>query len=372
MKMVLKTFGVSILLALALVSVVISIQISRANETMDSNFESMNEALCNKVFDRGYNAYMTDIDDNMVGPISDMYGSPLTDQELYDQFTCYLTCMNEGINSSVVSSKELGGDILAGVNAYYDADMNSIMKKNTLMLISQKSKDETSTGKRAFLYYTYHDDSLKEQMDNIIQKAGDNIGTVVFEVDGVYVKGHEFVPAEFYCYAMSESGSKTEEEDLYTTATNKEDMEAAGFEYIDISDSFLIGDTLPGSEEKTSIVYCGDLDSARASRVDELIKESDKLTPEDGRVFIKKKSGLFTTEYFSKQERSANEGEDIYYIVTYEKKNILFDFMAFEGMGGAGFLFVGIIIIEIVGALILGVFVGFVAYIVVRKKQRAS
>ena len=44
MKLVLKTFGLSILLALALVSVIISFQIARANENMDANFESMNEA----------------------------------------------------------------------------------------------------------------------------------------------------------------------------------------------------------------------------------------------------------------------------------------------------------------------------------------
>ena len=308
----------------------------------------------------------------MVGPIGEMYGSPLSEEELYDQFTCYLTCMNAGLNSSAVSYDDLGGDILAGVSTYYDDEMNSIMKNDTMMLISQRSKDETGTGRRAFLYYTYQDDTLKEQMDDIIGKAGNSIGKVVFEVEGVYVKEHEFVPAKLYCYAMDEGGAKVAEQDLYTTATNKEDMEAAGFEYIDISDSFLIGDTLPGSDEKTAIVYCGDVDSERASRVDELIKESEKLAADDGRVFIKKKSGLFTTEYFSKQERDVNDGEDVYYAVTYEKKNILFDFMAFDGLGGAGFLFFGIVIAEIVGALILGVIAGFIAYLIARKKQRAK
>ncbi len=367
-----KTYVTAFILAFAVAAIVISIQNSRMNKILEGNFESLHERTCKSLIEHGYNRYVLQENEDIAAAIETINGAPLTEEEKYEQFCCYITNVNAGVNSSDIDSPLVGGVAAADVHAYYDSEMNSIMKYNSLMLVRKLSNDQLSSdskdASKAMVYYTYQDESLTEQMNMIIKEYGNKIGKVVFHVRGGYIKDHEFVPAKLSFYSMGEGGVKSKEKELYTTAEDREAMEADGYSYYEIDDSFLIGDTKDDSD--SFVVYCGEIDSDRQSRVDELIAESKKLkgASEGGRLFVRKKAGVFTNEYFSIDEINLEGEEDVFYAVTYEKMNFLFDLMSYSLMGGHGLLYVVLIIAEIIGAVVLAVAGGSIYLYVTRHR----
>ena len=367
-----KIFAITFAISFAIAAIIISIQTSAYNKELELNFESLQERTCRSILKSGYEKYVLQNDADFADALASVKGYPLTDEDKQKQFRCFISNMNEGINSSKLEYS--GNVVVSDAHAYFDSEMNSIMNENTLMLIVKNTQSDSDDSKRARYYYTYQDDSLTEQMRDIFHKYGNRVGTVVFEVQGCYIKEDTFVPEKMLYYSMGEGGSKSSETVLYTTAKSKDEMEKNGYQYCEIDDAFLIGDITDSSGADSYIMYCSEIDDERKTRVNELINEARnwKGGSVDGRTFIKKKDGLFTSEFFSLAEFRPEGGDELYYAVTYEKKNSLFDLISNSTMGGHGLLYAGLIIIEILGAIVVAVVAAIIIIRVKNKRNQAK
>lgn len=346
MKSSVKIYGIAFLIAFLIVTLILSIQWSKINKSMEQQYSSMHERICKNVLEKGYSKYILENDNN--------------DDDKFEQYRCYITNISDGVNNSISDSDNSSREMVTDVFRYYDKDMNSIMKDNTLMLITVESEGDSKTR----IYYTYEDDSLKEQMQGIINEYGDRIGTVVFHVTDGYIKNHEFVPAKLTYYSVGQGGSLSNETALFTNVKDKESMENDGYSFYHIDNEFTLGQIGSGNEnEEGFVVYCREIDPERMERIDALIKESQNLKrhSNDGRIFIKKKQGIFAKEYFTINEFSPEDGAGPFYSVTYEKKNALFDILSYATMEKYGFVMIFIMILEVIAGIVLA-FVGGYLY----------
>ncbi|MCR5543845.1 MAG: hypothetical protein K6F55_06820 [Eubacterium sp.] len=352
MKLAFKTIGLSLLVAILLVTIVISIQLAHVNKIREQNFKDVNERISCKVFDRGYKAYYED--------------GIVPEDEAYEQFCYYITFLNDAINHSDQNDKSLKKLGIYRANNYYDSDMNSLLKENSLVLVKKDQEDGDNNKK--LLFYKCVDDSLSKQIEDVISKFGEDADTLVFEAEGIYYKDYEFIPSKLSFHGFSGKASESETGFIDISGVDKDALEAEGYEYIDMKDEFSLGEGITSLENEYSVMYFSSVDSDKQARVDELIDEAKKIGSDDGRTFIRKRSGLFTFELFSVVEKTLGE-KDGYSVVTYDKNNMLFDIMSYKGMGGAGFIFLFLVIIEVAIALLLGLMVGFILYHNLRKKQ---
>ena len=90
MKLAFKTIGLSLLVAILLVTIVISIQLAHVNKIREQNFKDVNERISCKVFDRGYKAYYED--------------GIVPEDEAYEQFCYYITFLNDPYFTFIVAS----------------------------------------------------------------------------------------------------------------------------------------------------------------------------------------------------------------------------------------------------------------------------
>ena len=322
-----KTKKVMIILAAVFVFLVFAafvICISLAKKGQEANFHTMQERLCISPCEKAIDTYM---EGNGASSTDALTGNEL-------QMSCFLSCMNEGVNSAYVYLNS-GKLIVSDTHKYYDEDFNSIMTDNALVLVRSaedagtevKTGDESSNNPTRKYYSVYQPDSFKEQMDDLYKKYGDDINSLVFHVYDGYVKGDQFVPANITYYVSGEGGRKSKDEDLYTNAIARESMEADGFEFVEIDDEFTIGDSSDfyHVDPKPVVIYCGNEDTRTEDRVDELIKigKESRDYKQDGKVFYKKNTGPFTSEFFSITKITSDDGSYTCNAVTYEKVNVI-------------------------------------------------
>ena len=361
----LKIILISFVVVLVMLIITISVEMTIFSKEMETNFQSLQERTCKSLFESGYKQYFTgdDKDDTDEPNLEALYGGPLSDEERYDQFVSFITNMNDGVNNATIESEFFGGLLVTDVHMYLDSEMNSIKKDNTLMYARKNSE----SGSRIRVYYTYQDDALAEQIDTVKQTYGENINSIVFEVDNIYIKDHQFVPDKMYYYA---EGNDSDKREITTTAKSEEEMKADGYTLYEIKDEFCLYDIADTISNEEFIIYSDWVDSERQKRVEELFAESQKTKDsEDGYVFLTKKDGLFVSEYFSAQKYEMGEAKDVYYAVTYEKKHIFFDMMSSGLTGGSGGKMLVVIAAEIFFSLVLWVVMSAVIISVTNKKQ---
>ena len=357
-KIILLTF-IAVLLLLV---VTISIEMSIFSKEVENDFQNLQERTCNSLFETGYKQYFTgdDKDDVDEPNLEELYGGPISDEERYNQFVSFLTNMNDGVNNSTVVSELFGGLLVTDVHMYLDSEMKSMNTENTLMYARKNSE----SGSRIRVYYTYQDDDLGNTIDAVKQKYGEYIDSIVFEVDNIYIKDHEFVPDKMYYYL---SGNDSEKIEIKTAAKSKEEMEADGYTLYEIKDEFNLYDIADTITTEEFIIYSDWIEPERQQRVEELFAESQKLKDaEDGYVFMTKKDGLFVSEYFSARKYEMGENKDVYYAVSYEKKHIFFDLLT-SGISGGKMLVV--LAAEIFLSLVLWV---VVSVIIIRKTNKKN
>lgn len=352
MKSSLKIYGIAFLIAFTIVTICISIELSILNKAVEVNYSSTQERISKSFLEKGYNKYIIENSEN---------------DDSFEQFCCFITNFTEGLNNSEIKASEAGGLVVTDVFRYYDSDFNSLMKENTLMLIMNESDNDSSMRK----YYTYQDDSLTEQMQNVFKEYEGKIDTVVFHVTDGYIKDHEFVPSKLTYYSVGQGGSLSKKIDLYTTVKDKESMEKDGYSFYSIDDEFTIGQISDSLSSESFIIYCKEIDSERMDRVNYLLKEAQKLKKHssDNRIFIRKKPGLFTSEFFCLNEYSPDDGTGPYYAVCYQKKNILYDFLSYCTSSDYGLILVGLMFVEIFAGILLAL---LGAYIVQRRQKKKA
>ena len=146
------------------------------------------------------------------------------------------------------------------------------MMVNTLMLV-MKDADDTN----AEVFYTYQDPVFSEIMQGLLDKYGSDIGEVVFEINGAYIKGDEFIPKKIDYCRIDRNGSIYDKNSIQTGAKDIDDMKADGYEYFGIEDRFLIGDI---SDNGNFVTYCYNIPAAQKNRMQEMLKDVKIGDPE--------------------------------------------------------------------------------------------
>lgn len=361
LKIILLTF-VAVFLMLV---ITVSIELSIFNKSVEQSFHDLQERICISLFETAYKQYFPgdDKDETDEPNLESLYGGPISDEERKEQFTSFLTNMNDSVNNSTIESDFFGGLLVTDAHMYFDSEMNSLKNDNTLLYARKNSE----SGSRIRVYYTYQDDALATQIESVKEKYGEYIDSIVFGVDDIYIKDHEFVPKEIYYTIGGSEESKTV---LSTTAKSEDEMLADGYTLYEIEDEFCLYDVEDTVKNEEFVVYTDWIDSDKVQRVEQLFQESQRLKEaEDGYVFLTKKDGLFVNEFFSAKKFEMGEAKDVYYVVTYEKKHLFFDLLSSVlGLtGGNGGLMLVVIIIEIFLSLVLWI---VISAIIIRKTKK--
>lgn len=360
MKKALKIYGISLITALFVAVIIISIHLRFIRKTIEESFLSMQERTCVSILENGYKRYISQTDEEMNKDMEDIYGGPFSDDEKYDQFKCFISNLTEGLNNNTVETEDSDEPLVTDVYRYYDSEMNSLMKENTLLFIRKGGNEKNN----ARVYYTYEDEAFAEHMQKVINENIDNKSNLRFHIENVYLKEHEFVPAKVSYYIVNDYGGKTEETEISTAAEAEELMKQWGYTTFEIDNEIALGDISSSTGDNDFVLYINKIDDERLGRVEQLIEESLKMkeSSDDGRIFIKRKEGLLTSEMFTLKKITPEGGNDSFYAVTYEKKNVLFDLFSYGMMEKGGLIHVVLIVVELIGAIIIALIVATVIY----------
>ena len=314
-----------IMAATMLVAVIaIFIQIAINKKSVESNFISTHERLSRSILEHGYDYYIKGDNDE-------------------EQLKCYLSNMSEGINFSKVNVLFSKKTAITDMYRYYDSGLNSMMLDGALLMC-----ERTEPESKKYNYYIYQDPSIKEQLQEMILKYGEDTGEFVFNIKGVFIKDNTFVPASLECYSVGRSGNIGNQKKFYTTAGSKEEMKAEGYSYRSINENFFIGRAAMGDD---TFVYCSEPDSERLNRINKLMDKAKDSGKVDG-YYYKKSHGLFTIELFCIHANEDANDSHTYFSSAYEKMNLLFEPLSLSALGGRGFLYGELYLLELFIALI--------------------
>ena len=363
MKKKASVYVISILVAIVAASCLISFQFMNNRKHVEENAIAMQEKLAYSVIKNGYDRYVAGNHKDFTDAVNELNGSQLTTDESYEQLKCFITNMSEGVNDNKVESRLLGGNVINDYHLYYDSEMNSMMKENTLMIVKKNRSDNTDESNKEAskvrIYYTFNDDEFADKMQSIIEVYGSRIGTVVFHVENAYIKGHEFVPGKVSCYAIGEGGNITDEKELFVCPDDMGVMINNGYELHAVDDEFLIGDINDSMTNDYFAVYCSTPAASDTARIDQLINDNiDKLKENgDDRLLVKNYQGFLNTEMFSVMKCAPEGSDDLFYAVVYEKRNALLNIVDDSIYGGRGMTNVIIYILEMIAAIVIGILI---------------
>ncbi len=324
------------------------IQAAFVKKGVESNFVSINNKLGPGAAQHGVNIYISDRTDVPEGDLvkregaKKLNGGPF--ENGYKQMQCYLTKLVSGMNVSKINSLSGRTAAMDGFG-YYDENQESIMMVNTLMLV-MKDADDTN----AEVFYTYQDPVFSEIMQGLLDKYGSDIGEVVFEINGAYIKGDEFIPKKIDYCRIDRNGSIYDKNSIQTGAKDIDDMKADGYEYFGIEDRFLIGDI---SDNGNFVTYCYDIPAAQKNRMQEMLK--DVVSNGQFNETIKGKNGIFTVEYLRVNKIDVQELGKSIYSVSYKYDNTLYEIVSYKFGGGRGLLYIELYFVEISAIMITAV-----------------
>ena len=362
-----KTYGLAVLIAILATIIIFSIFVSIVNKSSENNYHSMTERVCGKLVDSSYKNYVLQDVEKRNQLLEETYGIPLTDEERYREFKCRLTNTSSGVNDGPVSFSTNYGVEVSSAYRFYDSDMNSLIMDNTLFFVKKLEQDD----KKVTIYYTYQDDDLAEQIRLVRNKYGSDDASLRFNVENVFVKGTEFVPAKITYSYVDENGNRSAEEALSTKVKTAKSMEEEGYEFVEVSGDFEIGDGIGSKDPDGYFNYVAEIDDIRMDRINELIGEAQKLDRNNNKetVFITKKPGGSKIEYFTLHKVTPENSDESFYAVSYEKKSFDFLFVEYLAMNKFGFLGIGLTVIGILLSFAISL-VSATIYLGKSKKQQ--
>lgn len=362
-----KTYGLAVLIAILATIIIFSIFVSIVNKSSENNYHSMTERVCGKLVDSSYKNYVLQDVEKRNQLLEETYGIPLTDEERYREFKCRLTNTSSGVNDGPVSFSTNNGVEVSSAYRFYDSDMNSLIMDNTLFFVKKLEQDD----KKVTIYYTYQDDDLAEQIRLVRNKYGSDDASLRFNVENVFVKGTEFVPAKITYSYVDENGNRSAEEALSTKVKTAKSMEEEGYELVEVSGDFEIGDGIGSKDPDGYFNYVAEIDDIRMDRINELIGEAQKLDRNNNKetVFITKKPGGSKIEYFTLHKVTPENSDESFYAVSYEKKSFDFLFVEYLAMNKFGFLGIGLTVIGILLSFAISL-VSATIYLGKSKKQQ--
>lgn len=341
-----KALIAAAIMAIFISGAIISIQLPQAKDLYEQNFKTMHGELSAKIFNRGYGYYISEDEDK-------------------EQLQYFLSNMTEGINFNTVYFPYFHTPVVTDIYKFYDSEFNCINVKDTLFYI-EDNEEKPDSKKRH--YYAFKDEKLAGEIDKLVREYGENIGMVVFNVKDIYVKDDTFIPGEVSCYAMGEGGSTNNLRTLYKAPKDREGMEAEGYRHIKKNENFFVGET---ALKDASISYCYHLDKGREDRLNEILDgviQSSGGNPEQ--VYERKDISPFSMEMYSVRKNDGKDEEHTYYVVIYERINVLGQPYSLNVLNGRGILYGEIYALEMIG--LASAFMLIAALIVKIKRKKMN
>lgn len=328
-----KTILIALIIALLVSVTLVYFQLKGLKKSVEDNYKSMHGKLSAKIFNSGYDYYITEDED-------------------VNQLKCHLSNMVEGINFSTINMPFTHSLVTTDIYRYYDSELNSIMLKDTLIMVEKESPDSKKCH-----YYTFKDDAFTKEIDEIVSKYGDKIGSIVFNIKDIYVKDDSFVPAEISCYYVTEGGQVSKSKTLYEAPKSKTEMENNGYSFIVRDDSFFLGSSATGDK---CFVYCYGLDSERENMVNDVFNEAvNNSGGNPDNVYVRKDPGPFTVELYSVRKNDGKDAKHTYYVMAYEYMNVLIQPYLLSALGGRGILYVELFVFEVFFIFVFSIIIAF-------------
>ena len=342
-----KALIAAAIMAIFISGAVISVQLSQAKNLFEQNFKTMHGELSAKVFNRGYGYYISEDNDK-------------------EQMQLFLSNIAEGVSFQKLYFPYFHTLVMTDVYKFYDSEFNCVNVDDTLLYIES---DEENPDSKKRHFYAFKDENLANEIDKLVKEYDDNIGTVVFNVKDVYVKDdNTFIPGEVSCYAMSSGGSQNNLRTLYTAPKDKAGMEEDGYRYVRKNENFFLGESgLNGA----SFAYCYGLDDEREQRVSEILDwaiQNSGGSPDQ--MYERKDISPFSMELYSVRKNDSSDADRTYYILIYERINVLAQGYSYTALNGRGIMYGEIYALEMIG--LATVFMIIAALIVKIKRKKMS
>lgn len=349
------TIVFALVLGIAISVILVFVQTASLKKTVEMTFNTTNKKIMTGAVQHGVNIYISENEDGVSEEIlkkregaKELNGGPFEDS--FKQMRCFASKLVSGINSSDIET--VTGQLSTQDKfAYYDENMANIMMENTLLYV----KRDIAGGSNAEVFYTYSDDALTEVMNGLMDKNVNTIGTFVFEVNGLYTKGDEFVPKSIKYYSVGEGGTKQDGDYIPTAAKTPEEMIADGYEYVTFEDQFRVGDI---SDNSDYITYCYAIKEEPKAKMEEVLKNAVDNGELD--TVIRGKESLFTVEYYRVSKYDVPEMGKSIYTVSYKRSALLYEIFGYGMFGGRGLLYIEWFIIQTVLIILLSVVIALI------------
>ena len=329
-------YVIAIVCAFLLSAILLSEYMSFVRKVNEDFYNKNISKSCKNLINVAYKRHISEKNDKRNALLESLKGSPLTEEEKYKQFQYGVSDMMEAINNNPSGESSGKGMDLSSVFKCYDSDMNSIMQENTLLLVKKAKVKNAVT----ILYYDYQDDTLAEEMNAIIEKYGEDIKNVEFHIEDVYIKDLSFVPMRIYYVVKDENGNESKETELISNIDKLDELKKDGYELFEINNTFDLDTSYFDHEEECYISYISKLSDEEQKRVDELFAEGMRVKANDETyVFFSKRPNLYTNENVSIEYCNFEESEYSFYVMTYEKRGIVFELINYLVVQKGGLLY---------------------------------
>ena len=339
-----KAIIAATIMALFLSGALISVQLTKAKEMAEENYKSIHARISAEIFNKGFGYYISEDNDR-------------------EGLAIHLSNFTEGVNFSVINVPYTDQLAVTDIYRYYDPEKNSIMKKDILVMAEREDPDS-----KKYTYHTFHDDAASEKLDKLVKEHREEIGMYILRVNDVYVKDDTFIPGKFSYYTIGEGGSKKNETVLYICDKTREEMEAEGYTFEHKNESFFLGEPAMGDR---CFAYIYGVDSDREPRIEEIFKEAEESTGgELDHFYVKKDLSPVSMEFYSFRKNEVEEAENVYYVLAYERMNVLFSMYNTTFRNGRGILYIELFGYEACGIIFLFIIVAAVTVKIIRVKRK--
>ena len=345
-----RNIGIAILIAIIISLAVIFVEANIIKNNMAEYYRGSHDKITVTMMEKADKIYASDGEGlSDVEKAKREAALSLSDGKFVDaekQARCFYTRFMSGLNSGEVYSLVSKSKALYDKRILLDENGESAMVDNSLILVRTEKNGDT-VGE---LYYTFQDDELTNQMNAIDKRMKNGIGDIVFHAKGAYLKGDEFVPEEV---DYSNVATGTGPEYLYQLDKTKEEMEADGYTYYEVEETFARGGLDHGND---FFVFYSAPDKETMDRISELMKPVLDDNYQNGEGYFESNSkGPLREEVFSVSKYDSPYTNKGYYLVSYENNSILYE-TSISGNFGPGYLpYFILFTVEIVAACLIAI-----------------
>lgn len=273
----------------------------------------------NNIIDETFEKYEYSSDNQFLRIVERMNGGKLTPEQKETQLRNRMLYLTGRINSIKIHDID-GIPQTQTVYSLYDEDFNPIGSSTEVLMLTRVDRG-VNDWDRGSLYYTFYNDDVMKEIKRLDYEYYNKDETAVFHIDGAYLKDFDFVPEKLVCYIVGEGGKRIDEIPIYETELSQEEMEADGYTFFEVNDSFQTSNSF---DNETHVAYL----ELKASGSGKYLKKGlDTLKNNPSTAFVDWDASdhdqITVKHYYIKQHKIVGT-EKTYGYAIYAQENILY------------------------------------------------